>query len=127
MSRLDFNVKEKIVALSGACFWYWDSFYSFLNSCKVPQSLQDRYPRGSYKKPSVVRNIINDLEIANNEVVLKNIVSEFYKLKISALNQDNIDIAKVRELLAEFKDLIGNDPIEEEIKRQQLEKKKQDH
>lgn len=127
MSKLDFNVKEKIVALSAACFWYWDSFYSFLNSSQVPQLLQDRYPRSSYKKPSIMRNIINDLEATNNEKVIKNIVSGFYKLKISALNQDNINIAKARELLTEFKGLIGNDPIEEEIKRQQSEKRKQDH
>lgn len=127
MSILGFNEKEKIVALSSACFWYWDSFYAFLNNCQVPQLLQDRYPRGAYKKPSIMRNILNDLEIVNNEKILKNIVSEFFKLRVSALNKDNVDIAKVRELLNEFKELIGNDPIEEEIKKQQSEKKKQDY
>jgi hypothetical protein len=33
VKKLSFEAKEKIVALSGACFWYWNSFYSFLDSC----------------------------------------------------------------------------------------------
>jgi len=38
--KLSLEAKEKIVGLAGACFWYWNGYYSFRDSCGVPQSLQ---------------------------------------------------------------------------------------
>ena len=43
--RIRFDIKEQMVGLSGACFWYWNSFYSFLDSSGVPRQVYQRYPR----------------------------------------------------------------------------------
>ena len=43
--QLSFVVEEQMVSLAGACFWFWNSFYSFLENCGVPKSL---YLRWSY-------------------------------------------------------------------------------
>ena len=51
--RLSFDIKEKMVQLAGACFWYWNSFHSFLDSCGIPKALQHRYPQGTFNKSSV--------------------------------------------------------------------------
>jgi len=50
MKKLNFEIKEKMVALSGACFWYWEGFNSFLISCGVASNLLDRYPKGTFNK-----------------------------------------------------------------------------
>ena len=32
---ISFNVKEQMVKLAGACFWYWNSFHLFLDLQEV--------------------------------------------------------------------------------------------
>jgi len=124
IKRIDFELKEKIVSLSGACFWYWNSFYSFLNSCGVPKSLQSRYPKESHNKYQMMRNILNHLEESNQIEIINNIISGFFKMK-NAVDRDSLDEKKAKQLLGEFKGLVGNDPIENEIqKRKQIEARK---
>lgn len=123
----NYEIKEKIVVLSGACFWYWSSFYSFLSSCKVPKSLLEKYPKESYNKYQVMRNILDDLETANKTDVIKEISSHFYCMKLSSIDQKNLSIDKARCLLQEFRDLVGNDPIEHAIQRQQKLERRQEH
>ena len=110
-----------MISLSGACFWYWNSYYSFLESCGVPKSLYKRYPKDSFNKYHVMRNVLEVLEDQDKgEEVIKNIISNFYRL-INAVDRDNLDNNRAKKLLDEFREIVGNDPIENEIKRQERE------
>lgn len=120
MARINYELKEKIVSLSGACFWFWNSFYSFLDSCEVPKSLYKRYPKDSFNKYHVMRNILEFLEDKNQTNIINNIISNFFKLR-NAVDRDNLDEKKAKQLLEEFREIVGNDPIEHEIKRQKSE------
>jgi len=118
--RINFELKEAIVSLSGACFWYWNSFYSFLDSCGIPKGLKRKYPRESYNKYEVMRNILDYLEETNQVEIINTVISNFFKLK-NAVDRDALDEKKAKKLLEEFRNLVGNDPIEAEI-----QKRKQD-
>lgn len=122
--RLNFEVKEKLVQLSGVCFWFWGSFYSFLESCGIPKSFYQLYPKESFNKYGVMRNLLSQLEEKEDLEKINNIISNFYKLS-SAIDKDYVDVEKAKITLKEFKDLIGNDPIEREIEIQKIEQKKQ--
>lgn len=123
VKKLNYEVKEEMVALSGACFWYWNSFYSFLDSCGVPKVLQNRYPRDAYNKYQMMRSILEDLERNRNYDLINSIVSGFYRLK-TAIDRDNLDEKKAKKLLDEFRNLIGDDPIDAEIRKREQEKAK---
>jgi len=56
-----------------------------------------------------------------NLEVINNIISNFFKLK-NAVDRDQLDKKKAKQLLSEFRDLVGNDPIEKEIERREREK-----
>ena len=118
--RLSFEVKEKMVALSGACFWFWNSFDSFLDSCGVPRQIRDRYPREAYNKYQLMRNILTDLDNAGKIDIINAIVSNFYRIR-SPVDRDNLDVKQAQGLLEEFRELVGTDPIEAEIQRQAQE------
>jgi restriction endonuclease Mrr len=124
--KLSYEAKEKMVALSGACFWYWSSFYSFLDSCGVPKALQNRYPRDAYNKYQMMRSILGDLEQAGNLELINSIASAFYRLK-APIDRDNLDEKKAKRLLDEFRDAIGDDPIEAEIRKRERGKAKAAH
>src|SRR5258708_80036 len=114
--KLNYEAKEKMVALSGACFWYWNSFYSFLDSCGVPKTVQKRYPRDAYNKYQMMRSILGDLEQADNLELINSIASAFYRLK-APIDRDNLDQKKAKGLLEEFRDAIGDDPIDAEVQK----------
>lgn len=122
--KISFELKEKLVQLAGSCFWYWGSFSSFLDSCGVNQDTQSRYPKGAYTKYEVMRNILNYLEETKKVDVINNIISGFFRLN-NPLDTENINIEKAKKLLKEFKELVGNDPIEKEIERREQEKKRE--
>lgn len=124
--KLSFDAKEKMVSLAGACFWYWNSFHSFLDSSGVPRRLRDRYPRESFNKYQAMRNILTDLDQAGNTDTINSIISNFYKLR-GPLDRDVLDVPKAKALLEEFRQLVGNDPIEMEIRRQAQEKARAAH
>jgi len=126
MKKINFELKESIVSLSGACFWYWNSFYSFLDSCGVPKALQNKYPKESYNKYQVMRNILEYLEDKNKVDIINNIISSLFKLK-NAVDRDSLDEKKAKILLKEFRDLVGNDPIEKEIERRKIEESRNSH
>ncbi|MEL6898600.1 MAG: hypothetical protein AAFP90_21085 [Planctomycetota bacterium] len=119
--RISFDVKEQIVGLAGACFWYWNSFHSFLESAGVPRSLHQRYPRDAYNKYQVMRNIIGVLEDQGHVETINTLISNFYRLK-NAVDRDKLDTDKAKRLLTEFRDSVGNDPIDAAIKEQEREK-----
>lgn len=117
MKKLNFEVKEKMVALSGACFWFWKGYYSFLESCGVPKRLIQRFPKDAYNKYDVMRNVLSTLEDSNDWEAINAIISNYYKMR-GPLDSDQLDGKKAKTLLDEFRELVGNDPIEEEIRRQ---------
>lgn len=121
--KLSFEAKEKLVELAGACFWYWNGFYSFLDSCGVPKSLQDKFPRDAYNKYTMMRAILAELDQTGNTELIGSIASGFYKLK-GPMDRDNLDEKKAKRLLAEFREAIGDDPIEAEIKKRESERAK---
>lgn len=118
---LNFQIKELMVTLAGSCFWYWGEFHSFLRSSGVTNQLIKKYPKGVYSKYDVMRNILDDLDNLQNHEVIQNIVSNFYRLK-SPVDKVNLDINKAKMLLQEFRETVGNDPIEKAV--QELERKK---
>lgn len=124
--RISYELKEAIVSLSGTCFWFWNSFYSFLDSCGVPKSLQRKYPKEAFNKYQVMRNILEYLEETNRIDEINNIISNLFKLK-NAVDRDQLDEKKAKKLLSEFRDLVGNDPIEKEIERREREKTRGNH
>lgn len=124
--RLSFEVKEKIVELAGACFWFWKGYYSFLDSCGVPRSFQNKYPREVYNKYTMMRAILEDLDQAGNIELISSIVSGFYRLK-GPMDRDQLDEKKAKTLLAEFRELMGDDPIDAELKRRDKERAKIAH
>lgn len=121
--KLSFEAKEKLVELAGACFWYWSGFHSFLDSCGVPRSLQNKYPREAYNKYTMMRAVLADLDQAGNIELISSIASAFYRLK-GPMDRDNLDEKKAKRLLAEFREAIGDDPIEAEIKKREKERAK---
>lgn len=122
VKKLNYEIKELMVSLSGACFWYWDGYFSFLKSCGVPMILIRRYPKGAYTKYQVMRNILEDLDNANKTEIIHNIVSGFYKLR-RPVDTDNLDVEKGKRLLKEFRETIGSDPIDRAIEEQERKKR----
>jgi hypothetical protein len=122
MKKYSFEVKQMIIELTPVCFWFWGSFNSFLDNCCVPRTIQEKYPQGSFSKPAKMRNIISDLESRKYFDIIDQIISEFYKLK-GAVDRDNLDVEKAKSMLAEFRELIGNDPIDQEIEKRSKSKR----
>ena len=116
--KIDYTIKESIICLSGTCFWYWGSFYSFLESCGVTQSIYKRYPKDN--KYQVMRNVLEFLEESGNGDIINNIISSFYKMR-KPLDKDVPDQKKAVQLLNEFREQVGNDPIEKELERRNRE------
>lgn len=124
--KLSFEAKEKMVELSGACFWYWAGFYSFLDSCGVPKAIQKKYPQGAYNKYAMMRAILTELDQTGNGEIINSIASGFYRLK-GPLDPEQLDEKKAKRLLDEFKVAIGDDPIEAEIQRRQQSRAREIH
>lgn len=126
VKKLSFEAKEKMVELAGACFWYWANFYSFLDSCGVPKTLQRKYPRETYNKYTMMRAVLGDLDQTGNSEVVNALASGFYRLK-GPIDRDQLDEKKAKRLLSEFHQVIGDDPIEAEIKKRDHERAKATH
>ncbi|MCD9097515.1 restriction endonuclease [Luteimonas fraxinea] len=124
--KLSFEAKEKMVELAGACFWYWAGFYSFLDSCGVPKTVQRKYPRETYNKYTMMRAVLEDLDQVGNSDLVNAIASGFYRLK-GPIDRDQLDEKKAKRLLSEFHQAIGDDPIEAEIKKREHERAKATH
>jgi len=124
--KLSFEEKERMVELAGACFWFWAGFYSFLDSCGISKVLQRKYPREAYNKYAMMRAILEDLDQAGNTELVNAIASGFYRLK-GVMDKDHLDDKKAKRLLAEFREAIGDDPIEAEIKKREHERARATH
>jgi restriction endonuclease Mrr len=124
--RINFEIKEQMVGLAGACFWFWNSFYSFLESSGVSRTLYQRYPKDIFNKYQVMRNILSTLEDQSDFETINSLISNFYRLK-NAVDRDNLDTEKAKTLLQEFRDSVANDPIEAAIKEKEQEKSRADY
>ena len=122
--KIRFDLKEKMVSLAGACFWYWNGFYSFLDSSEVPLDVRRRYPRESFNKYDTMRNILGQLEEADNKEAINSLISNFYRLK-GPVDRDALDVAKAKAMLEEFRAMVGDDPIEAEIDRRARRKSRE--
>lgn len=112
--RISVQVKEAMVELVGACFWYWNSFYSFLDSAGVPRALYKRYPKDVFNKYTAMRGILSDLEQAGQIETINSLVAQLYQLR-GAIDKADLDQARAKSLLADFRELIGDDPVESAI------------
>ncbi len=119
--QLNFEIKEQMVSLAGACFWFWNSFHSFLESSGVRSSLYQQYPKGTFNKYEVMRNILRVLDENRETETIKRLVSNFYRLR-NAVDPEKLDTARARQLLEQFRETVGDDPIEAAIKERQREK-----
>lgn len=124
--NITYEVKEAMVSLSGTCFWYWNSFYSFLDSSGVPKPLKNRFPKESFTKYQVMRNILEHLDERGDTETINNLISNFFRLR-GAVDRDALDERKAKRLLEEFRSLVGNDPIEAEIARRKREEAKNNY
>lgn len=124
--KLSFDVKERMVTLAGSCFWYWNNFYSFLDSSGVPRRVRERYPRESFNKYETMRNILNDLDQTEDMDTINSLISNFYRLR-GPIDRDALDVPRAVALLKEFREVVGNDPIEMEIQRQSRDKARKAH
>lgn len=122
--KLSFETKERMVTLAGTCFWFWNSFYSFLESSGVPKDLPRRFPKESFNKYDVMRNVLTWLEEHGDQNTINAIVSNFYKLR-NAVDRDNLDEKRAKQLLEEFREAVGTDPIDREIEKRERARAKQ--
>jgi hypothetical protein len=117
--KLNFNIKDKLINLAGKCFWYWDTFYSFLESCGVSSSIYRRFSKegGKYQ---LMRSILELLDSQERHDVIRNIIIQFYNFKPS---EDGVDKDKAEQLLIEFRNIVGPSLLEEEADKKEIERK----
>ena len=68
-----------------------------------------------------MRNILADLEKADQTEIVDSLIASFYRLK-SAVDRDKLDEQKAKSLLGEFRESVGDDPIEAAIEEKQQRK-----
>jgi hypothetical protein len=117
--KLDFNVKDKLINLSGACFWYWNTFYSFLESCGVSSSIYLQFGKegGKYQ---LMRSILELLERQQRYDIIKNITTQFYNF---TPGEDGIDKEGAERKLDDFRKTVGSSILDDEIDKKEIERK----
>lgn len=68
-----------------------------------------------------MRNILEHLEEAGDIETINNLISNFFRLR-GAVDKDSSDDKKAKQLLTEFRQIVGSDPIEQEIEKREREK-----
>jgi len=118
MSKLRYEIKQKIIEIAGTCFWINRNFYDFLESCGVEPDIYKKYEdqSGKYNK---MRSILTDLENANCDDILKNIQSSIYNFR-TIPDKKVMDVKLAEKNLFEFKELCGKDFVGEEIKNRDI-------
>ena len=119
MKKIDFNVKNVMVQLAGTCFWYWNTFYSFLESCGISSSIYKQFGKegGKYQ---VMRSVLELLESQQKNDVIMNIAKQFYNL---TLLEDGVDRKKAEQLLTEYRNAMGKTLIQDEVDQRENEKR----
>jgi hypothetical protein len=119
MKKLDFNIKTQMVQLAGTCFWYWNTFYSFLESCGVSSTIYRALGKegGKYQ---VMRSVLELLERQQRYDIIREIAKQFYNFTPM---EDGVDKDKADRLLEDFRKAIGPSILEEEVDKRELEQK----
>jgi hypothetical protein len=68
-----------------------------------------------------MRNILEYLEEAGDVETINNLISNFFRLR-GAVDKDSLDDKQAKQLLTEFRGIVGSDPIEQEIEKREREK-----
>ncbi|MFA5104088.1 MAG: hypothetical protein WC527_02810 [Candidatus Margulisiibacteriota bacterium] len=113
--KLDFNKKNAMIQLAGSCFWFWNTFYYFLNSCGLAPSAYEQFGK-SVGKYQVMRSLLELLERQERHDLILNIATGFYNLKLS---EDGIDLKKAKQLLDEFRKSTGETLVETEAEKKE--------
>lgn len=116
MKKIDFNTKNMMVNMAGTCFWYWGTFYSFLESCGIPSSVYSQFGKESGKYQTM-RSILEFLERQQKYDLINNIAVEFYNL---APQEKEINIEKANKLLEDFRKSMGSSLIKNEVEQNKL-------
>lgn len=114
MKKLDYNTKRQLIDLSGKCFWYWDDFYSFLETCGVPSSIYKALPREN--KYQLMTSLLELLERQKRYDLIENIAREFLTLNPSG---NEIDVDRAQQLIDTLRSSLGKSFIETEIEKKE--------
>lgn len=119
MKKIDFNIKNQLIQLSGTCFWYWNSFYSFLESCGISSTTYRALGKegGKYQ---VMRSVLELLERQERYDIIEDIIKQFYNFKPS---EEGIDKYRANELLTIFRQVVGKSVLEQEVDNVERKKK----
>lgn len=123
MKKIDYNTKEKLINLAGVCFWYWGNFYSFLETCGIPQNIYKQLGKdgGKYQ---VMRSVLESLERQERYDLIENIAKEFYNLTPS---EENIDKDKAKKILKELRDILGASFLQKELEQKETQERIRQH
>ncbi|MBS3767998.1 MAG: restriction endonuclease [Candidatus Cloacimonetes bacterium] len=124
MKNIKPEIKMKIISLS-KCFWYWNSFYSFYSTIlEIPKrKLEIRIPKNSNNKYTATEKILDNLERMGENNKIKEKISNFYKLNEPFDKNDNPRYIEAQKELKEFKNIVGKDVVEDEIKKREFKNK----
>ena len=118
---MNFNTKDLMIRLARTCFWYWETFYSFLESCDIPSSIYIQFGRDGGKH-HVMRSILELLERQQAYDSIKQIMIQFYNLDLGPLKGE-IDLERAKNLLQEFRTTTGPSLIQDEVNQRERENK----
>jgi hypothetical protein len=119
--KLSFEIKNKLIEIGGNCFWYWNIYQTFFESCGVKRDHYLRYK--AENKYNVMRNILSDLEERGDVETITKIIQNLCTLK--SIPDANIpDPKKAKNLLEELKEACGEDFIDKEVSRREIDKKR---
>jgi len=121
--KLNINVRDRLIKLASGCFWYWNTFYSFLDSAGVPRDLYLKIGKEG-RKPNAMRAILYELEEKSQYGIIKQLVKQFYELKPS---DENIDQNKANEMLEEFRNILGSSVIDDQVAINERQKRIDDN
>ena len=117
------DIKLKLIELSGKCFWFWSTYYNFYSAILETSSgrLEKRFPRDQYNKFKATEILLDELSESGKEKSIKEIISAFYKMGAPHDKGENPNYEDAKLLLRDFKQTVGKDVVEEELKNQKFQ------
>ena len=131
MSKIHYELKKVLIDLAGNSFHYFKGFYDFFDSCEIPD-VKERYSKDDFNKFEIMGNVLRDLENSGRIDIINNIKSSFYKMDKAVdhayFKEVKNNKAKItKSLLKDLKNILQNDPIEDEIKKRKINENKKEH
>jgi len=124
MTKISPEIRLKIINLS-KCFWFWSSFYNFYAQVLgiSKRKIELKFPKDIYNKYSATEIILDELKTQGNIEKIKEIVSSFYRLREPFDKDKNPRFDEAKQELKCFRDLLGDDFLEEELKNREFKRK----